>query len=171
MARGSEKFVKRRRKQTGGEGSKTIYLTRNVTEIPIGFDYLGLKLKGFPVLRHIPSLMSSNSYRGGSAYGDAAPFRSREGLSTRPAASSDEIQLRIDPMDMDLDHEITGLRGQVKKLRNQTLMTNAQAGVKNNIRRLNKSIVRSGSNHVVHVVCFALICFFVVYAWSKMFRK
>ncbi|RYR47504.1 hypothetical protein Ahy_A07g033435 isoform A [Arachis hypogaea] len=118
LALGQEKFVKRRRKQTGGEGSKTIYLTRNVTEIPIGFDYLGLKLKGFPVLRHIPSLMSSNSYRGGSAYGDAAPFRSREGLSTRPAASSDEIQLRIDPMDMDLDHEITGLRGQVKKLRN-----------------------------------------------------
>ena len=42
----------------------------------------------------------------------------REGLSTRPAASSDEIQLRIDPMHADLDDEITGLRSQVRRLRN-----------------------------------------------------
>jgi hypothetical protein len=42
----------------------------------------------------------------------------REGLSTRTAAaSSDEIQLRIDPVG-DLDDEITGLFGQVKRLRN-----------------------------------------------------
>jgi len=45
-------------------------------------------------------------------------FKCREGLSTRtPAASSDEIQLRIDPVG-DFDDEITGLRGQVRKLRN-----------------------------------------------------
>ena len=40
----------------------------------------------------------------------------REGLSTRMGAGSEEIQLHIDPMD--LDDEIGGLRGQVKKLRN-----------------------------------------------------
>ncbi|EXB75572.1 Bet1-like protein [Morus notabilis] len=53
-----------------------------------------------------------------AAYGGAAPFRSREGLITRPVASSDEIQLRIDPMQGDLDDEITGLRSQVRRLRN-----------------------------------------------------
>lgn len=42
----------------------------------------------------------------------------REGLSTRPVAGSDEIQLRIDPIHADLDDEITGLRSQVKLLRN-----------------------------------------------------
>lgn len=42
----------------------------------------------------------------------------REGLSTRPVAGSDEIQLRIDPVNADLDDEITGLRSQVKQLRN-----------------------------------------------------
>lgn len=42
----------------------------------------------------------------------------REGLSTRPAASSDEIQLQIDPMQGDLDDEIVGLHSQVKRLRN-----------------------------------------------------
>ncbi|WJX68363.1 hypothetical protein P8452_52737 [Trifolium repens] len=129
--------------------------------------------------------MSSNSFRGGSSYG-----RSRERLSTRTAAaSSDEIQLRIDPVG-DFDHEITGLFGQVKRLRNvaeeigtevksqkdfleelQMTMAKAQAGVKNNLRRLNKSIVRNGANHIVHVICFALICFLIVYLWSKMSRK
>ncbi|KAL5558552.1 hypothetical protein UlMin_034763 [Ulmus minor] len=125
-----------------------------------------------------------------AAYGGAAPFRSREGLSTRPVASSDEIQLRIDPMHGELDDEITGLRSQVRKLRNvaeeigtearfqndflnqlQMTLIKAQAGVKNNVRRLNKSIIQNGGNSVVHVVCFALICFFFVYFWAKMFRK
>lgn len=41
----------------------------------------------------------------------------RQGLSTRPVSSSDEIQLHIDP-GADFDDEITGLRGQVRKLRN-----------------------------------------------------
>ncbi|XP_024022950.1 bet1-like protein At4g14600 [Morus notabilis] len=125
-----------------------------------------------------------------AAYGGAAPFRSREGLITRPVASSDEIQLRIDPMQGDLDDEITGLRSQVRRLRNvaeeigtearfqndflnqlQMTLIKAQAGVKNNVRRLNKSIIQNGSNSVVHVVLFALVCFFLVYLWSKMSRK
>lgn len=53
----------------------------------------------------------------------------------------------------------------------QLTMIKAQAGVKNNLRRLNKSIVRNGANHVVHVIVFALICFFIVYLWSKVSRK
>lgn len=132
--------------------------------------------------------MAANSHGGGSSFGHSAPYRSREGLTTRSISGSNEIQLRIDPMD--LDDEISGLRGQVKKLRNvaeeigtevkqqknfleqmQLTMIKAQAGVKNNLRRLNKSIIKSGSNHVVHVIVFALVCFFIVYLWSKMSRK
>ncbi|XP_057505004.1 bet1-like protein At4g14600 [Actinidia eriantha] len=132
--------------------------------------------------------MASSSHRGGDFYG-AASYRSREGLSTRQVASSDEIQLRIDPMHGDLDDEIMGLHKQVRQLRNvaqeiqseakfqndflnqlQMTMIKAQAGVKNNMRRLNKSIVQHGSNHVVHVVLFALVCFTVVYFWSKLSR-
>ncbi|KAE8728302.1 Bet1-like protein [Hibiscus syriacus] len=133
---------------------------------------------------------TSNRTGGDSFYGGATPYRSREGLSTRPAASSDEIQLRIDPMHGDLDDEISGLRSQVKQLRNvaqeigseakfqkdfldqlQMTMIKAQAGVKNNIRKLNKSIIKHGSNHIIHVVLFALFCFFVVYIWSKLSRR
>ncbi|XP_047323376.1 bet1-like protein At4g14600 [Impatiens glandulifera] len=133
--------------------------------------------------------MASGSYRGGDFYG-SAPFRSRDGLSTRPAVGSDEIQLRIDPMHGDLDDEITGLRKHVKQLRNvaqeieseaksqndfldqlQMTLIKAQAGVKNNMRRLNKSIVQSGSSHVIHVVLFALVCFTVVYFLAKISRR
>ncbi|KAL3633093.1 hypothetical protein CASFOL_026077 [Castilleja foliolosa] len=120
----------------------------------------------------------------------ADPYRSREGLSTRPAAygsNSDEVQVRIEP---DFDDEVTGLRNQVRRLRdvaqeieteakyqndflNQLQMTliKAQAGVKNNMRRLNKSIIWEGSSHVMHVVLFALLLFFVVYFWSKLSRR
>lgn len=133
--------------------------------------------------------MAENSHRVGNFYG-AAPYRSREGLSTRPAAGSDEIQLRIDPMHADLDDEISGLRKQVKQLRNvaqeieteakfqnefinqlQMTLIKAQAGVKNNMRKLNKSIIQQGSSHVMHVVLFALFCFFLVYMWSKFSRR
>lgn len=42
-------------------------------------------------------------------------------MSTRQVGGSDEIQVRIDPMHGDLDNEITGLRKQVKQLRNVCL--------------------------------------------------
>ncbi|XP_060198985.1 bet1-like protein At4g14600 [Lycium barbarum] len=133
--------------------------------------------------------MASSSHRGGDFYGGAS-YRSRDGLSTRQAGGSDEIQLRIDPMHGDLDDEITGLRKQVKQLRNvaqeidseakyqndfinqlQMTLIKAQAGVKNNMRRLNRSVISEGSNHVMHVVLFALFCFFVIYWLAKFSRK
>ncbi|KAL3514242.1 hypothetical protein ACH5RR_026959 [Cinchona calisaya] len=133
--------------------------------------------------------MASSSHRPGDFYG-AAPYRSREGLSTRQVGGSDEIQLRIDPIHGDLDEEITGLRKQVHQLRNvaqeieteakfqndfinqlQMTLIKAQAGVKNNMRRLNKSIIKEGSNQIMHVVLFALLLFFVVYILSKFSRR
>ncbi|CAN4123610.1 unnamed protein product [Withania somnifera] len=90
----------------------------------------------------------------------------------------------------DLDDEITGLRKQVKQLRNvaqeieseakyqndfinqlQMTLIKAQAGVTNHMRRLNRSIIQEGSNHVTHVVLFALFCFFVIYWLAKFSRR
>ncbi|XP_068669305.1 bet1-like protein At4g14600 [Aristolochia californica] len=132
----------------------------------------------------------ANSYRGGGSYGATGPLRSREGISSRPAAASDEIQLRIDPIHSDLDEEITGLHKKIRQLKGvaqeiegeakfqndflnqlQMTLTKAQSGVKNNMRRLNKTIIQQGSNHVLHVILFALLCFFVVYFWSKLSRR
>ncbi|CAN6199573.1 unnamed protein product [Urochloa humidicola] len=92
-------------------------------------------------------------------------------LRSRNAASSDEIQLRIDPVHGDLDEEIDGLHSRVRMLKGQMTLAKAQAGVKNNMRRLNKSIIQQGSNHVLHVVLFALFCFLVVYLLSKFSRR
>ncbi|XP_038697411.1 bet1-like protein At4g14600 [Tripterygium wilfordii] len=120
----------------------------------------------------------------------ANPYRSREGLSSRPVAGSDEIQLRIDPVHGELDEEISGLHRQVKQLKNvaqeietearvqndiisdmQMLMSNAESGLKNGMRRLNRSIVQHRSNHILQVIVFGLVCFIVVYLWSKHFKR
>ncbi|KAL8225485.1 hypothetical protein R6Q57_018042 [Mikania cordata] len=116
-----------------------------------------------------PISMASGFNRGGGYYG-AEPYRSREGLSTRQGTGSDEIQLRIDPMHADLDDEISVLRKQVKQLKNvaseieseakfqnefinqlQMTLIKAQAGVKNNMRKLNKSIVRINHGSFDHL--------------------
>uniref|UniRef100_A0A2P2JE87 Bet1-like protein At4g14600 isoform X1 n=2 Tax=Rhizophora mucronata TaxID=61149 RepID=A0A2P2JE87_RHIMU len=117
-------------------------------------------------------------------------YRSREGLSARAVANSDEVQVRIDPVHAELDEEILGLHRQVSQLKQvaqeieteariqndivsdlQRLMSNAQAGVKHGMRRLNRTINQQRSNHVLQVITFGLVCFFVVYMWSKHFRR
>ncbi|KAL5728723.1 hypothetical protein ACHQM5_001773 [Ranunculus cassubicifolius] len=130
----------------------------------------------------------ANSQSGGPFYG-ADPYRSSEGLSSRPVSNQDGIQLRIDPIHGDLDEEITGLHSKISRLKNvaqdinteakfqndfvtqlQMTMIQAQAGVKNNMRRLNRSIIQQGSNHLYIVIMFALCCFFLVYLYTKFSR-
>jgi hypothetical protein len=53
----------------------------------------------------------------------------------------------------------------------QMTLTKAQAGIKNNMRRMNRRIIQNGSNHLVHVVLFALGCFVLVYLVSKFSRR
>ncbi|XP_066391118.1 bet1-like protein At4g14600 [Miscanthus floridulus] len=120
----------------------------------------------------------------------AHPMYGSGPLRSRNAANSEEIQLRIDPVHGDLDEEIDGLHSRVRMLKGvaqeinseakfqndflhelQMTLAKAQAGVKNNMRRLNKSIIQQGSNHVLHVVLFALFCFFIVYLLSKFSRR
>ncbi|KAM0925125.1 hypothetical protein ACQ4PT_004408 [Festuca glaucescens] len=122
----------------------------------------------------------------------SSSYGSREGLTFRPAASSSsrEISLQIDPDNDDLDDHIFGLRGKLSKLKGvakeinseaksqndfisqlQMTLTEAQAGVKNNMGRINKKIIQNGSNHLVLVVLFALGCFFLVYLVSKFSRR
>ncbi|KAK3423496.1 hypothetical protein EUGRSUZ_F00400, partial [Eucalyptus grandis] len=170
-----------RRRADSGVGDPA---PRSLARVPVPF-------RSVPPRESQSPFMAGNYHRGGPLYGGAsAPYRSQEGLSTRPAGGSDEVQLRIDPMHGELDDEITGLRKQVRQLRNvaqdieteakfqndllnqlQMTLIKAQAGVKNNVRRLNKSIVQYGSSNVVHVVAFALVCFFFVYLWSKLSRR
>ncbi|XP_057817841.1 bet1-like protein At4g14600 isoform X1 [Cryptomeria japonica] len=119
------------------------------------------------------------------------PFHSRPGLSSRSNnAQSDEIQLRVDPIHGDIDdtisdlhHKVLGLRNVAQAIESETKFQNdflsqlemtvlkAQAGVKNNMRRLNRSIIQHGSSHVVYVITFGLLIFFILYLLSKFSRR
>ncbi|CAI0422040.1 unnamed protein product [Linum tenue] len=122
----------------------------------------------------------------------ANPYRSSEGLSARPVltGSADEVQLRIDPVHADLDDEILSLQSQVSQLKNvaqeieseakyqndlvsdlQRLMSNAEAGVKNGMKKLNRTVAQHKSNHILQVIVFGLMCFAVVYLWTKVWRR
>ncbi|CAI0422041.1 unnamed protein product [Linum tenue] len=115
-----------------------------------------------------------------------------EGLSARPVltGSADEVQLRIDPVHADLDDEILSLQSQVSQLKNvsfstslflqfslfclmqqQRLMSNAEAGVKNGMKKLNRTVAQHKSNHILQVIVFGLMCFAVVYLWTKVWRR
>ncbi|KAF9608231.1 hypothetical protein IFM89_008186 [Coptis chinensis] len=74
------------------------------------------------------------------------------------------LQEGFDEIDKQLDKLVRNRRVQMTLIK-------AQAGVKNNMRRLNRSIIQQGSNHVLHVVMFALFCFFVVYLLAKWSRR
>ncbi|KAF3439229.1 hypothetical protein FNV43_RR17504 [Rhamnella rubrinervis] len=56
-----------------------------------------------------------------------------EGLSARPLATSDEIQLRIDPLQGDLDDQLTGLHSQVRRLKSVAQEIEAETRVQNDI--------------------------------------
>lgn len=120
----------------------------------------------------------------------ANPYRSSQGLSARSIANTDEIQLSIDPIHADLDDEILGLHKQVTQLKHvaqeieteariqndivsnlQLLMSRAQAGVKNGLKRLNRSVDLQKSNHILQVIIFGLACFTIVYLWSKHLKR
>eukprot|EP00249_Psilotum_nudum_P009031 c21664_g1_i3 orf=441-803(+) len=119
----------------------------------------------------------------------ASSYRSRHGLSNRAPLQNDQLQVRVDPIQEDVDEAIVGLHTKVKELKHvaQAIETETkyqnellsqlegtvmrgQAALKNTMRRLNQSIIQQGSNHVLHVVLFSLFCFFLVYLWSKFFK-
>ncbi|KAK6237927.1 hypothetical protein QUC31_003396 [Theobroma cacao] len=53
----------------------------------------------------------------------------------------------------------------------QMLMSRAQAGVKNGMKRLNRTVAQQRSNHILQVIIFGLACFTIVYLWSKHFKR
>ncbi|GAQ83097.1 protein transport protein SFT1 [Klebsormidium nitens] len=115
--------------------------------------------------------------------------RSRDGLNNRASllgGDSEQIQLRIDPRDQDLDTEIEGLMGKVGRLKQVTSLieeeTKTQNALINNLedtvakanamlktmgKRLDRSLKVSTNGHLLHVILFATACFFCVYLWSK----
>ncbi|EFJ21363.1 hypothetical protein SELMODRAFT_102360, partial [Selaginella moellendorffii] len=101
----------------------------------------------------------------------------------------EHVQLRIDPVHGDLDDHVQDLHQRVVLLKNvakeieqetkyqndllnqlEETMAKAGAGLKNSMNRLSRAMAQHSSNHVLHVVMFALVCFFFVYLWSRFSR-
>ncbi|BDA46283.1 probable Bet1-like protein At4g14600 [Coccomyxa sp. Obi] len=115
---------------------------------------------------------------------------SRDGLSTRAYAQSDQAQISIELGEgFDLDNEIDGLRSQVGRLKEMSraigeenklqrqqaesleeLMERAKTDLKRGMRRLNRAFQQSRSNHLLYLVIFCIAVFFFLYMWAKMFR-
>lgn len=129
------------------------------------------------------------AYRGGGG------FPSRDALHARSSGASssyvnDQSQVSINMPDaFDLDNEVEGLRGQIGRLKQvahaigeenvlQAQAANSleevldQAGVamKKGIRRVNRALQQSKSNHFLYLALFCLAIFFALYLWARLYR-
>ncbi|KAI3873225.1 hypothetical protein MKX03_024984 [Papaver bracteatum] len=113
-------------------------------------------------------------------------------VSHRPSTGSghnnsfNELQIRIDPMNADLDEEVSDIRSKISQLKKvaqeigseakyqsdlisqlQMAVIKSQAGLKGNMKWIDKKAIQTGLNHLFHVMLFsASFCFLVVYFWS-----
>ncbi|KAG6553277.1 hypothetical protein Mapa_005011 [Marchantia paleacea] len=113
----------------------------------------------------------------------------RPGLSNRAPAHQDQVQLGGHSIYGDIDEEIGVLDVKVDQLKNiaqvietetkyqnellnqlEETMAKAQAGVKTAMKRMSKSVIQNGSNHLVHVVLFGILFFTFIYLWAKFVR-
>ncbi|CAM6098869.1 unnamed protein product [Calypogeia fissa] len=119
------------------------------------------------------------------------PYSSRDKFSGRyPSLNDGQLSVRVDPIQRDVDEEISGLHEKVHRLKHvaqviesetkfqnellnqlESTMLKAQAGLRSTMKRLNRSIIQNGSNHVMHVILFLFLCVFFIIIWSKFFRS
>ncbi|KAI3929364.1 hypothetical protein MKW92_001035 [Papaver armeniacum] len=92
----------------------------------------------------------------------------RSGYNTNP----DEIQLRIDPVN-DLNEEVSSLIINISLLKNdeeignEAKYQNDLISQLNNMKWINTKIIQNRLNHVIHVILFVFLCFFMVYFLSQ----
>eukprot|EP00891_Asterochloris_glomerata_P007438 jgi/Astpho2/7438/gw1.00114.194.1_t len=93
------------------------------------------------------------------------------------------------PGQYDFDSEVEGLRSQLgrlkevasaigeeSKLQNSAIagledaMERAQHAMKRGLRKVNKALQQSKSNHFMHLALFCLLIFCVLYAWLRFYK-
>ena len=52
----------------------------------------------------------------------------------------------------------------------EEILDNAKIALKRSMRRLNRALEQSKSNHLLYLVLFVLGCFFLIYLWAKVYR-
>lgn len=52
----------------------------------------------------------------------------------------------------------------------EEILDNAKVAMKRSMRRLNRALEQSKSNHLLYLVVFVLAVFFLIYLWAKFYR-
>ena len=55
-------------------------------------------------------------------------------------------------------------------LKQEDAMERAQHAMKRGLRKVNKALQQSKSNHFMHLALFCLFVFFVLYAWLRFYK-
>lgn len=124
------------------------------------------------------------AYRGGGG------FSSRDALHARSSGfGSDQNQVSINMPDaFDMDSEVEGLRGQVGRLKQvaraigeenvlqaqaasslEEALEQASLAMKKGMRRVNRALQQSKSNHFLYLALFCLAVFFALYLWARVY--
>ncbi|KAL2634001.1 hypothetical protein R1flu_005480 [Riccia fluitans] len=112
----------------------------------------------------------------------------RSGLSNRTSGQQEQSHVGVSIYG-DIDEEIGVLHSKVGQLKNiaqvietetkyqnellnqlEEAVAKAQAGVKSAMKKMSRSVIQNGSNHVVHTVLFGILFFTFIYLWAKFFR-
>eukprot|EP00897_Mesotaenium_endlicherianum_P002479 jgi/Mesen1/2259/ME000153S01476 len=84
--------------------------------------------------------------------------------SSLAGARSGQVEVRV-------DDGIMALQERVGMLKQEATMEKAKAAVKNTMKRMKITQALSGGTHLVHVILFALACFFFFYMYIKFRRS
>ena len=52
----------------------------------------------------------------------------------------------------------------------EEILENAKVAMKRSMRRLNRALEQSKSNHMLYLMVFVLACFLMIYLWAKVYR-
>lgn len=93
------------------------------------------------------------------------------------------------PDAFDMDSEVEGLRGQVGRLKQvaraigeenvlqaqaasslEEALEQASLAMKKGMRRVNRALQQSKSNHFLYLALFCLAVFFALYLWARVYR-
>jgi len=124
------------------------------------------------------------AYRGGGG------FPSRDALHSRSAGAPSSEQISINmPNTFDLDSEVEGLQSQIGRLKQvakaigeenvlqtqaatslEETLEQARLAMKKGIRRVNRALQQSKSNHFLYLALFCLAVFFALYLWARVYH-
>lgn len=128
-------------------------------------------------------------YRGGGGFPSRSALHARSsGASTSYAADQGQVSINM-PDAFDIDSEVEGLQGQIGRLKQvaraigeenvlqsqaanslEEVLDQAGLAMRKGMRRVNRALQQSKSNHFLYLALFCLAIFFVLYLWARVYR-